>query len=259
MQTPVISTSFSVALILVLTACDSTTSDDVSTSDLYAEISINFDAGSDSARVDASLYKLRNVLFNNRTYIELICPDMLVANSSTQQGSMVLRQNKDFYNEVYYYRDIYGEAGDIFTVSLLRDADHTSAESSNVIIPDNFSISAPLAGSYSRRSGLNVSWTPSGSSYDTAILVSGICIDSYSVDINGDPGTYTIPANALILSYYPEPDAPNYNDGNLYTDTRTCPIQIHVSKKSTGTLDQAFRGGRIVGYNSSEVTVSSYY
>ncbi|MBD3671461.1 MAG: hypothetical protein HUJ29_11885 [Gammaproteobacteria bacterium] len=243
--------------VILLGGCDSDTSEDMATSDIRATLDVET-YGDGSATVHADLARASSGFFDS-TYIELICPDMLTTSSSTQPGSKVMRQSQSAVGKIYYYAYLDGVAGDTFTVSLLRDESHVSADSSSVIMPDDFTITAPAAGSSFARNtqDLIINWDVTGD--NVAISASGPCIDSYSLSGLTDNGSHTIEAGTLVYVEYPEPGDPNYQGGAPFIDQSTCGIEITVSKYQTGTLDSAFNSGSFTAYNRREISLNTSY
>ena len=135
-----------------------------------------------------------------------------------------------------------GEASTVYYLSYVRSR-REDALDSTVILPEPFSISAPLAGErHSRVNDLQIIWEPSGSTSTVEINVRASCLSGfdgvYREEI-ADTGAFTMPGGSLI---------------GLSED---CSTVVEVSKSLLGNLDPNVGSGRIVGHQVRRVAITT--
>lgn len=222
-------------VILATSACESTDSEDVKTSGMYA----TFTAISDGSGTRAeAVLKVGGATSN--TFVKLSSGDTL----SVKAASESLTLTETHFGELYsYVGDLTADApGTEFTFVFDRTSDE-DAPSSKATMPAAFNITAPAASTVIKRSESNtITWDSSGSSNAMTVEVKGGCIIDYRQAVTGDPGTFTLNAGALKTPQNKE--------------TESCSGTIVVTRASAGTLDPAFgEGGSVTASQQRTVEV----
>lgn len=218
--------TFSAAAALLM-ACTTLQSSSLRTSGMSADIVVSAD-GTGASHVTTQLH----VDTNATDYVDLTSGDSLVANAG---GKTVNMSRDNVLGIVTYTADFTGadQAGTVYTVSLNRTSD-TSAPSSTVTMPKAIAITAPTsAASFSRtQADITVTYDTAPGTDIVSYQVSGDCLDGYSGNVPGDPGTFTIPKTTLTA---PANKAQS-----------TCAATVTVTRRSTGTVDSHFGSGGYV-------------
>lgn len=174
-------------------------------------------------------------------FLDLSEGDQLLIKSGDNEFEMT--RNVSLLNQVYYTAELDGDDEDkAVEISFVRAADE-DAPSSVFTLPASFTIKAPepdlaFVGSVD---DLEITWDTSGKDDPLHLLISGICIESHTEEIDDD-GSHVVPANTLSL----QDDA-----------TAGCDIRITLQRRRWGTLDPAFDpGGTIRAVVERKVSIS---
>jgi hypothetical protein len=226
---------------LWLLACTNTESENVKTKGIHADIDITA-TGNGQTTVDASL----RVGSASNTYLNLTGGDELFALKGTEKKEMSERQ---LLGAVWYSATFDVDAAETeFVVAFERESD-ASAPNSHGTLPAAFSLSAPAESAEFGRVAdtVTITWSPTvtGNTDRMHVYANGTCIQAYDKDLDGDPGTATIPPNT-----FKEP-----------TDTdqqgKTCDVTIELRRTRPGQVDPAFEGGDVIGRQVRSVKIRS--
>lgn len=204
-------------------------SDDVATDAVYASISVSA-TGDGTSSVYTSL---RVGGSNSNTFLDLTDYDALIAFVNDTSKSMSQSGNG-------YVASFPFEAEDTpYRVSFLRtpppdgECAGKSAPNSTVTLPAPFEITSPIQdAAVSRASALSLQWAGSGEVDAMSFSVDGSCIQYYSDDIANDNGTFTIPANTLMV---------------IGSADTACTATISVGRYRDGELDENYGEGGTIG------------
>jgi hypothetical protein len=219
-----------------LSACSSTTSDNVTTEGINADIDV-FANGSGRTTVDAEL-EVGDGL--GATSLELAPGDRLTVTANGIQKAMI--EDASIIGRFRYEATFdFDNAGTMFTVSFSRD-NGVNALNSNVILPEGFIVQSPQNNDvFSQADDIPIQWTPSGTTITPDIDVSLSCMTSAgiaftaseNVTLSSDTGVASLPVAAVIPI------------GTLDT-TRLCEGEVHFSRWRRGNLDPNYgEGGNI--------------
>lgn len=227
------------AMALALTAgCESIESTDVMTSAMYAD----FSATSDGATTHA-LAILRAGGATSNTFVNLEGDDILTVSAAGESQEMT----EGYIGDIYAYDadfDLF-QADTEFTFSLDRSID-AGAPDSRCSLPEPLELTAPTDGdTYSRgQNDLGVTWSPASEADEIRIVVQGDCLWQHIVDVDGDPGSYVIPAGTLDSIDQDNPQA--------------CDATVTVQRRRFGSLDAGFgEGGTIYGIQARVADIRS--
>jgi len=226
---------------LWLLACTNTESENIKTKGIHADIDISA-YGNGQTEVGASL----RVGSSSNTWLNLTGGDQLFALKGAEKKEMTERQ---LLGAVWYTATFDVDAAETeFAVAFERESD-ASAPNSHGALPAAFSLSAPVESTeFARTAEIVITWAPTvtGNSDRMHIFADGTCIQPYDpADLDGDPGTFTIPANA-----FKEPV-----DQDL--QGKTCEVTIEVRRTRPGQVDPAFEGGDVIGRQVRSVKIKS--
>jgi hypothetical protein len=148
-------------------------------------------------------------------------------------------------------------SGDELTISLSRP-DDVDAANSVINLPVNFNISAPDDGAtYNAGEQISVSSTPVHADVPISIRYGVRCtLREGSESIHGgrigrtfnditDTGVHTVAVNSVLNAL---------DDQEEIVPDIACPLEIEVSRKTTGTLDPALKGGELTAGRRDIVT-----
>ena len=219
--------------VMILGACSSTTSDNLSTNGINTDIDV-FANGSGRTWVDVEM-EVGDGL--GATSLRLASGDTLtvmangIQKTMTEDASVIGRYR---YEATFDFDD----AGTLFTVSFVRN-NGVSAPDSSVTLPEGFVVQSPLSNDvFSQADDIPIQWTPNGTSIRPDIDVSLSCAttsgimftDTDSVTISGDTGVASLPVAAVIPI------------GTL-DETRLCEGEVRFSRWRRGNLDPAYGSG----------------
>ena len=223
---------------IVLGGCGSTTSDNVTTQGIYADIDV-FANGSGRTVVDAELEVGSGGL--GRTSLELSRGDTLTVIANGIQKTMT-EELSSLGRFRYVASFDFDDANTMFTVSFIRSG-RSNAPNSNVTLPEGFIVQSPQSSDvFSQADNIPIEWTPAGTSIVPSIHVSLSCrtnsgivfTDTDVVALSDDTGVASFPVAAVIPF------------GTLDT-SRLCEGEVHFSRSRRGNLDPNYgEGGSIV-------------
>ena len=217
----------------LLSGCSSTTSDNVTTEGINADIDV-FANGSGSTFVDAEL-EVGDGL--GGTSLQLVAGDRLTVTANGIQKTMT--EDASIIGRFRYEASFdFDDAGTMFTVSFSRN-NGKNAPNSNVTLPEGFVVQSPQSNDvFSQADDVPIQWTPNGTTITPDIDVSLSCTTtggvvftaSQDVATSGDTGVASLPIASVIPI------------GTLDT-TRLCEGEVHFSRWRRGNLDPAYGEG----------------
>jgi hypothetical protein len=214
--------------------CGTTNSSNLLTKGISASITASTD-GTGTTKVSASLF---NGVPSQLIFVDLEGTDTLTATHGSSNQPM---QKEQLGNIIVYSTTFAtGNAGDSFTIDLMRTVD-AGAPSSTTTLPAAFTLGT-VATQASRAQAMTVTWSPTATGDQMSWKVTGTCIN----DANGstvDNGTMTIAANTLI----PQQGA-----------ATSCTATLTIQRSQPGTLDPHYgMGGSIDGEQSRTATFTT--
>ena len=226
-----------VSIICVASGCTSTTSENVTTQGISADIDVQAD-GSGRTFVTVELEVGSGGV--GGTSLRLSQGDSLTARANGIQQT--LTEDSSIFGEYRYVTNFnFDDANTVFTVALAR-TNGVSAPNSNVALPDGFLISSPTpSDTYGMSDIVPVVWSPSGTSIVPELFVSLTCtltsgltsVSARSVNVGSDSGT----ANVSVSSIMPP---------GAIDSSRICEGLVELSRFRVGSLDPNYgAGGRI--------------
>lgn len=203
-------------------------SDDVGTDAVYANISVV--ATGDGTSTVTTYLRVGGP--NSNTYLDLTDYDALIAYvNGTSKG---MSQSGNGYVTTFPY-----EAEDTpYRVSFVRtpppdgECAGRSAPNSTVDLPAPFGLTSPVQdSSISRASALSIQWSASGETDAMSFSVDAPCLQYYADNIENDNGSFTIPANTLMV---------------VGSSNAACTATLTVHRTRDGELDPNYgEGGTI--------------
>lgn len=242
--------SFSRKLLFILcfiaiSACTSTSSENVTTQGIAADIDI-FADGSGRTFVDVELSVGSGGIAG--TSLRLGPGDLLTATANGIEKT--LTEDSSIFGEYSYVTSFdFDDANTVFTVSLDR-TDGTNAPNSNVALPDGFTIASPNSSNVFGTDGtIPIVWSPSGTSIVpdihvtlTCTLTSGLLITDLEVIFLGnDSGSTNLPVASIMPI------------GTLDT-SRLCDGTVELSRWRSGNLDPNYGEGGQIDAEQAETT-----
>ncbi len=218
---------FGVLCLSPLIACESVSSSDVLTSGMYA----NLDVSADGSGVSRATAILRVGGASSNVYVDLVDGDVL----TVEQGDEIVELEKSSVGEYREYITSFDvDAADTeFDFAFVRNVDDGAA-SSVITLPAKFEITGPeVDTTVSRAEDLTFTWDGGG---DDLMLYSmdGDCVLSTGETLQGDEGSYTIPAGTLESV---DENAP-----------LTCSAELVLSRVRISEVDQGYgEGGNAEG------------
>jgi hypothetical protein len=223
-----------VTLAAAVAGCSSTTSDNVATEGIHADIDV-FANGSGATEVDVELEVGTDGL--GRTSLELVRGDTLSVTANGIQKPMT--EDASVLGRFRYVASFdFDDAGTMFTVSFSRNKG-VNAPNSNVTLPEGFTVQSPTTNDiFSQAQDIPIEWTPTGTTIVPDIHVTLSCTtvggimfsDTESVPLNSDNGIANLPVASVIPI------------GNLDT-SRLCEGEVHFSRWRRGNLDPNYGEG----------------
>lgn len=219
------------------TGCADIASSDVRTSGIYADISVEARGnGGSEARVI-----LRAGGASSTTYVQLTGTDRLTVSLEGQTVPMV----EESLGVIHHYVATFPSAPvDVdYTLAFERTLDE-SALNSTVALPPELTLEPAGVDTFSRLDeDLTVSWSPT-STEPVSLAVTGGCIDSWSIDLPSDGGSYVIPRGTLVPRNVALPEG--------------CALDVTVTRTRAGSVDPAFgEGGAAAGRQVRSYSISS--
>lgn len=227
----------SVFSIVVICGCSNTSSENVTTQGIFADIDV-FADGSGMTVVTAELEVGSGGI--GRTGLELGSGDRLTVLANSIQKTMT--EDSSVLGRFSYTASFdFDDGNTMFTVSFSRD-NGINAPNSNVALPDGFVVLSPQSSDIFGTNGtIPIVWMPAGTSIVPTIRVTlsctrtnGLNISSIeTVAISGDSGAANLPVAAVMP--------------NAVLDTsRLCEGHIDLTRWRRGTLDPNYgEGGQI--------------
>jgi hypothetical protein len=226
--------SLLLGLVAAVAGCSSTTSDNVTTEGIHADIDV-FANGSGTTVVDVELEVGTDGL--GRTSLELVGGDALSVTANGIRKPMT--EDASVLGRFRYIASFdFDDAGTMFTVSFSRN-NGVNAPNSNVTLPEGFIVQSPQANDvFSQAQDIPIEWTPTGTTIVPDIHVTLSCTtmggilfsDTDSVPLNSDNGVASLPVASVIPI------------GNLDA-SRLCEGEVHFSRWRRGNLDPNFGEG----------------
>ncbi len=179
------------AFTLVLAVgCADVDSNDVLTSGMWANISVEADGGGTS-QVSAVL-KVGGG--DSNTYVELSGDDQLTATLGEEEQVMTEQVLGDYHRYITTFQS--DAPGQAYTVSFTRSLDEGAPESV-VDLPEPFEILEVDVSHFNATEDIHIAWDPSGSDDFMELGAEGDCIWPYFQDLEGDTGSAVIPAGSI--------------------------------------------------------------
>ena len=222
---------------IAASGCTSTSSENVTTQGISADIDI-FADGAGRTFVSVDLRVGGGGL--GGTSLQLGPSDSLLATANGVQRT--LSENSSLFGEYSYFTTFnFDTANTVFTVALDR-ANGTSAPNSNVVLPEGFSISSPMITDvFGASDAIPIIWSPSGTSIAPEVFVTLTCTmpsgltmtNSRLTSLGSDSGGTSVNV-ASVLPF-----------GTL-DSSRLCDGTVELSRWRSGNLDPNYgEGGQI--------------
>ena len=226
-----------VVCIAVISGCSSTSSENVTTEGIAADINIVAD-GSGSTGVRVFLEVGSGGL--GATSLRVGPSDSLTVLANGIQKTLI--EDSSIFGQFSYTASYdFDDAGTLFVVSFLRD-NGVSAPNSTVTLPDGFFVASPTGNDiYGTNESISIVWTPNNTSIVPTIQVTltctqtnGIAIVAFqNVALTSDSGIAALPVAAVMPI------------GELDT-SKLCEGRVDLSRLRRGSLDPNYgEGGNI--------------
>lgn len=157
----------------------------------------------------------------SNTYVDLSGGDRIFASSGDKRVEMQAQSTGVYEAE---FNTAAAEAE--FLIDLQRENDD-DAPANRGTLPSPFTLTMG-ASAVSRAADITVTWAPSGSNDDVRLELNGSCTFLETIDVPGDTGAYTIPANTLTAT------------GAMDQPPPTCDVNVTMTHSRSGTTDSAF-------------------
>ncbi len=237
-------------MVLFACGCSKTDSENVATEGVYAHIIVEA-SGDGTTDVGVDL-QVGSGLF--ATNIELSDGDRLLANAN----NVTKRLSKDelLFVEVDYATSFdFDDPETLFNILFIRSND-TNAHST-VTLPQPVNIKEPSNGSvvYGNDT-ISISWEPSGFQDKLYISCSGIC---YKTGNSGETLSESFDSGSHNITDDGEETFNSFmglTDFDPQSHDLGCDIEVTVTRKREGDIDDNFDGGYIIGKQSKTITFS---
>ena len=237
---------FSVILALSAAGCSQTSSENVTTQGVHADIRVIAEGNG------ATVVKVQLEVGSGgpaRTMIDLAPGDSLTATANGIQRTMT--KDASIVGEIEYWTSYaFDDADTQFVVSFNRN-NGVSAPNSNVKLPEGFTVLLPLSGTvFTRGQVIGVVWAPSGTAVVPSVSLTVDCVLTTGVFISEtrnlspaiDSGASSIAVSSVI------PAGP-IDTGQL------CDATLYLSRQQFGNLDPNYgEGGRISAEHHKRAT-----
>jgi len=230
---------------IAFSACSNTSSENVTTQGISADIDILAD-GAGRTFVDVELGVGSGGIGN--TSLRLGPGDSLTAEARGVRKT--LTEDSSIFGEYSYFTSFdFAEANTVFTVSLNR-ASGTNAPNSNVALPEGFAIVSPTSANvFATGDTIPITWSPAGTTIAPSIFVTLTCtltsglitIDVKSIAPGNDSGSASLPVASVIPV------------GTLDT-SRLCDGTIEFARWRSGNLDPNYGEGGQIDAEQAKVT-----
>lgn len=224
-------------LALIGTGCSQTSSENVTTQGIYADIRIVAD-GLGATVVIAQLEVGSGG--PARTMLDLAPGDTLTVTANGIQKTMI--KDKSLVGEISYGASFsFDDPGTQFVVALTRN-NGISAPNSNVMLPDGFTVMLPVSATvFGRGETIDVVWAPSATSIVPAVSITVDCILTTGIFISEtrnlspltDSGTSSIAVDAVI------PSGP-------IDESQLCEAKVNLARERYGNLDPNYGEGGFI-------------
>ena len=231
------------SLIVILAGCSTVESKDIRTGGITANYVVSLPETADAASVSAS-YRVGTL-----TFVELGEGESVTASGG---GKDVTLKHHRSAGVTDYGGQLDGvvDAGTEITFNLARGKDDDSAPRSTVKLPERVRLTAPLAGTtYSRRATIPVRFDSRPSEQLSILTWAGECIQTGSLELEPGRTSAGIPAGSIRSST--ETPTPGVKPAT------TCPVDVTLTRRTEGTLDEAFKGGHITAETQSVRRITS--
>lgn len=220
--------------VCVLSACSSTSSENVATQGIAADIDV-IAAGNGTTTVTAQLEVGSGGL--GGTVLELGPGDSLTVVSNGIQKT--LTEQTSLFGDVSYSASYnFDNADALFTISFNR-ANGINAPNSNVALPAGFVVQSPTSSTiYSRNDDISIVWQPAGTGITPSVGVTLTCTrtngirvsDFQNIALSFDSGVALLPVAAVVPV------------GNFDPD-QLCEGTVSLSRWRRGNLDPNYGEG----------------
>jgi hypothetical protein len=224
---------------LALTGCSTVESKDIRTSGITAGLIVTLPEDTEAADVSASLR------VGTLTFVELGDGEKITAAGG---GHTVELKHHRAAGVTEYRNRLDGVVapGTEITFSLKRSGDNDSAPSSTVALPERVRLVAPAAGTtFSRRKDIAVRFDSEPSRLPSILTWAGECIETGSLQLEPGRTSATIAAGSI------KPAGTQPTTGTPAAKPSTCPINLTLTRRTEGKLDDAFKDGSIVAESQS--------
>ena len=224
-------------LVLSISGCSQTSSENVTTQGIRADILVIAEG------LGATVVKAQLEVGSGgpgRTMLNLAPGDSLTVTANGIQKTMV--KDISIIGEIEYYASYpFDDAGTQFVISLNRN-NGLSAPNSNVILPEGFVVMLPASGTlFSRGQVIDVVWTPSGTAIVPSISITVDCVLTTGIFISGsrnlspptDSGATSIAVDSVIPS------------GPINTN-ELCEATVYLARLQYGNLDLNYGEGGLI-------------
>lgn len=209
--------------------CDAVDSTDVTTAEIRLSVDIEVDE-SGAAGAVAHLTTDNDALLEE-TFVRLAAGDQLWISVGGEAQPMV-EEHVALLNIYQYAARLDGiDGGDRIEVAFTRDSGE-DAPRSRVVVPDEFSITAPSE-SFSRRDGIDIAWSRAAAAERSTLLASGSCFESISERFDGNPGRAELSSRDFVDT----------------TNATSCEAAFEVRLGNDASVDPHYgRGGTICAH-----------
>ena len=235
------------AILIAMTGCSSTDSENVKSGGIYASITVEADGGGDT-KIWTTLQVGNGLL---ATDLELSPTDHLLAYAN---GITKIMEYDGFPLFVTYQTAFpFDDEDTEYRIELNRSKD-ISAPNSVVTMPPPFSITSPAGLSYTKDATVTVNWEPAYSLDRMLINYSVNCIGS---DGEKHPAFYTVGATDngqrdIVVSEILSNASPKFTDSS-----KGCSLEITVTRQRKGTIDPNYgEGGEISASQTRRINAS---
>lgn len=203
-------------------------SDDVATDAVYASIGVL--ATGDGTSSVSTYLKVGGA--NSNTYLDLTDYDALITYVNGTSKSMSQSGNGYVTSFPYEAEDTPYRIAFVRTPPPDGECAGDSAPNSTVLLPAPFAITAPAQdASVSRASPLSIQWSNSGGNDPMSFSVDAPCLQYYADDIENDNGSFTIPANTLLV---------------IGSANTACTATVTIHRNRDGELDPNYGEGGVI-------------
>ncbi|MEU4192480.1 hypothetical protein AB0E69_11300 [Kribbella sp. NPDC026611] len=241
-------------VLLVLAGCSTVESKDIRTSGITADLTVTLPDTGDAIDASATLR------VGSLTFIELGNDEKLTASGGGKSAELK-RHRAAGVTQYSAQLDGVLDPGTEITLGLQRGGDNASAPKSTVKLPERVRLTAPAAGTtYSRRRAIPIRFDSLPSERGTVVIWSGPCIESGSIGFEAGRVSGTIPAGSLTATAAKTTTTATTSTtatpgpGKAAT---TCLVDLTLVRRTEGTLDPAFKDGRVIAESRSVRQISS--